>query len=64
MEVRWLVEVRGFETDPHNEPFSKIISYNRGVAKCEGKGTVNEKLACSAEFSVVLPHVINNYKQK
>ena len=43
---------------------TKIISYNRGVAKCEGKGTVNEKLACSAEFSVVLPHVINNYKQK
>ena len=43
---------------------TKIISYNRGVAKCEGKGTVNEKLACSAEFSVVLPHVINNYKKK
>ena len=43
---------------------TKIISYNRGVAKCEGKGKVNDKLACSAEFSVVLPHVINDYKLK
>ena len=41
-----------------------IQSYNRGVAKCQGEGRVNNKIACSAEFSVVLPHVINYYKKK
>ena len=43
---------------------TKINSYNRGIAKCEGQGRVNDKLACSAEFDVVLPSVINNYKKK
>ena len=42
---------------------TKINSYNRGIAKCEGIGKVKDKLACSAEFSVVLPHVINYYKK-
>ena len=40
-----------------------IYSYNRGVAQCQGEGRVNNKIACSAEFSVVLPHVINYYKK-
>ena len=43
---------------------TKVISYNRGVAKCEGKGIVNNKIACSAEFGVVMPHVISDYKLK
>ena len=43
---------------------TKIISYNRGIAKCQGEGKVNEKIACSAEFTVALPHIINYYKKK
>ena len=43
---------------------TKVNSYNRGIAKCQGKGEVNHKIACSAEFTVVLPHVIDNYKKK
>ena len=43
---------------------TKINSYNRGIAKCQGKGEVNHKLVCSAEFTVVMPHVINYYKKK
>jgi len=43
---------------------TKINAYNRGIAKCEGLGKVNDKLACSAEFDLVLPSVINNYKKK
>ena len=43
---------------------TKINSYNRGIAKCEGRGEVNNKLVCSAEFTVVMPHVINYYKKK
>ncbi len=43
---------------------TKINSYNRGIAKCQGKGEVNNKIACSAEFTIILPHVINYYKKK
>ena len=43
---------------------TKVNSYNRGIAKCQGEGKVNNKIACSAEFTVVLPHVINYYKKK
>ena len=43
---------------------TKINSYNRGIAKCQGRGEVNNKLVCSAEFTVVMPHVINYYKKK
>ena len=43
---------------------TQVNSYNRGIAKCQGKGEVNNKIACSAEFTVVLPHVISYYKKK
>ena len=43
---------------------TKINSYNRGIAKCQGKGEVNHKLVCSAEFTVAMPHIIQYYKKK
>ena len=43
---------------------TQVNSYNRGIAKCQGKGEVNSKIACSAEFTVVMPHIINYYKRK
>ena len=43
---------------------TNVISYNRGIAKCQGIGTVNGVLACSADFNIVLPHVISEYKKK
>tara|TARA_B100001123_G_C14937777_1_gene878422 strand:+ start:285 stop:737 length:453 start_codon:yes stop_codon:yes gene_type:complete len=42
---------------------TKVKSYNRGVAKCYGEGKIDGKIACSAEFTVVLPHIINYYKR-
>jgi len=42
---------------------TRINSYNRGVAKCYGEGKLEGKVACSAEFTVVLPHIINYYKK-
>ena len=42
---------------------TKINFFNRGIAKCEGEGRVNGKIACSAEFTVVLPHIIDYYKK-
>ena len=43
---------------------TKVNSYNRGIAKCQGEGRVNEKIACSAEFTVALPHIIDYYKKR
>ena len=43
---------------------TKINSFNRGIAKCSGVGKVENKVVCSAEFTVVLPHLINYYKVK
>ena len=42
----------------------RVGNKTRGIAKCQGVGRVNNKLACSAEFTIVLPHIINYYKKK
>ena len=43
---------------------TKIKSFKRGIALCEGKGMIDENLACKAEFSLILPDEINKYKLK
>ncbi len=43
---------------------TKVNLYSRGIAKCIGEGKVNNKIACSAEFIIALPHIINYYKKK
>tara|TARA_B100001027_G_scaffold168475_1_gene120148 strand:+ start:428 stop:889 length:462 start_codon:yes stop_codon:yes gene_type:complete len=40
---------------------TKIKSFKRGIALCEGKGMIGENLACKAEFSLILPDEINKY---
>ena len=40
---------------------TKLNSWARGIGKCDGVGTVNEKLACKAEFTLVLPEKIKKY---
>ena len=40
---------------------TKLNSWTRGIGKCEGVGTVNDKLACKAEFTLVLPEKIKEY---
>ncbi len=34
---------------------TELLNYSRGVGNCVGKGFVNEKLACKAEFKIVFP---------
>tara|TARA_B100001057_G_scaffold475552_1_gene542422 strand:+ start:653 stop:1126 length:474 start_codon:yes stop_codon:yes gene_type:complete len=40
---------------------TKLKSFKRGLAKCEGAGYVKNKLACSAEFTLILPKLIKSY---
>ena len=42
---------------------TKVKSFKRGVAICEGKGLVNNEIACKAEFNLVLPDEIIKYRK-
>ena len=43
---------------------TQLHSWKRGIAKCSGKGTINNQLACSAEFTLILPEKIKDYAVK
>ncbi len=38
-----------------------LHSWKRGIGQCSGKGFVNGELACQAEFSIVLPDILNGF---
>lgn len=40
----------------------ELRSFNRGIGDFSGKGTVDGALACSADFKLVLPHILSQYK--
>lgn len=44
--------------------YSKVISYKRGIAKFQGKATVNSNKVCEAEFELVLPDEVDKFKIK
>lgn len=41
---------------------TRVISFNRGIAKCEGQGFIDNQEACKAEFNLILPSEIQKYK--
>ena len=41
---------------------TKVKFYKRGIAHCEGKGIVDNQIACLAEFNLILPDEIKKYK--
>lgn len=41
---------------------AKLHSWKRGIAKCSGSAKVNDELACQAEFTLILPDVVNEYR--
>jgi 3-hydroxyacyl-[acyl-carrier-protein] dehydratase len=43
---------------------TKLKSFKRGLAQCEGYGFVKKKLVCSAQFTLILPDLIKSYKLK
>ena len=43
---------------------SKLLSFKRGIAKGIAEGSVDDNLACKAEFTVCLPDVLSNLKPK
>ena len=43
---------------------TKIKSFKRGVAICEGLGLVNKEIVCKAEFNLILPDELKKYNLK
>ncbi len=40
---------------------TKVESYKRGIAKCNGAGFVNNEICCKAQFNLILPSEIEKY---
>ena len=51
---------------PNNRLYieTKIKSFKRGLAICEGLGLVQKEIVCKAEFSLILPEEIKKYNLK
>ena len=43
---------------------TKILSFKRGMAHCKGFGSINQEIACKADFTLILPDVIKSYNLK
>ena len=41
---------------------TKLLSWKRGVGNCSGIGSVNGEIACKADFTIVMPDILNEYK--
>lgn len=41
---------------------TRVLSFKRGVARLEGAGTVGGELACQAEFMVVVPSILEDFR--
>ena len=40
---------------------TKVKSFKRGLATCEGLGLIEKQVACKAEFNLILPEEIKKY---
>jgi 3-hydroxyacyl-[acyl-carrier-protein] dehydratase len=51
---------------PNNRLYidTKIKSFKRGMAFCEGQGLIEKNIACKADFSLILPEEIKKYNLK
>lgn len=41
---------------------TRLLSFRRGIGRCEGVGTVNGELACQAEFNLVVPDILDGFR--
>jgi 3-hydroxyacyl-[acyl-carrier-protein] dehydratase len=48
---------------PNNRLYinTKVKSYKRGLAICEGEGVVNNQIVCKADFSLILPDELKKH---
>ena len=39
-----------------------LHSWKRGIGRCSGKGTVNGDTACEADFNIVMPSILDQFR--
>ena len=39
-----------------------LVSWKRGIGVCTGIGKVGEKVACQAEFTIMMPDIVKEYR--
>ena len=42
---------------------TRVLDWKRGIANFTGKGYVDDALVCQADFTLILPEIINSYKK-
>lgn len=40
-----------------------VHSLKRGIAQCSGKALVNGQIACQADFTLALPHILDQFRR-
>ena len=45
------------------EIFTKVISFKRGLASFDGEGRIEGKIACRAQFKLILPDSVLSPKK-
>ena len=38
-----------------------LLSWKRGIGKCEGEGYVKDEKVCSLDFNIVMPHILEEF---
>jgi 3-hydroxyacyl-[acyl-carrier-protein] dehydratase len=46
----------------HLDIQAKIVSWKRGVGSCCATGSVKGEIACQADFTIIMPDILNNYR--
>ncbi len=41
---------------------TKLLSWKRGIGNCSGIGSVSGEIACRADFTIVVPDILNEYR--
>ena len=41
---------------------TRLLSWQRGIGNCSGTGSVNGQIACRADFTIVMPELLNEYR--
>jgi 3-hydroxyacyl-[acyl-carrier-protein] dehydratase len=41
---------------------TKLLTWARGLGKCSGVASVNGEVACRAEFNIVMPEILDDFK--
>jgi len=41
---------------------TKLVSWKRGLGKCTGQGMVAGEIACKADFNIVMPDILSEYR--